>query len=731
MDSSNLQPPIRRSLSNDDLEARVNQAMTSHSGVEAVMELLVAQEALRAQEDQEEAIWVANMQAIDSAESLAALERFRSTKPGYVAQEVPPVTPIPAPVVEVQPEPVFEVQQEPVVEVHSEPEPISQPQTFTWLNPAPSAPVVVEPVVEVPEVVEPVVERAVEPEQTAFSWFTQPEPEVQQDEPVELQETVVVEESTIIELEPVGSESETEFEKLLAAAAAEEELTALEELESKTGSTLTATETNVLIPSDEHRDRGPLSQLWIWLGLSATLVPVLLVWALIGLGLNATAVTVALSVGYLCSGTLIAVAAIAGKRSGLSTATISRSAFGVWGNSIPLTVVFAARILVTAIIIATFTFLTNGIDSRLPSFQSSLVNVMGINLSVGLAVQAVVLVLVSVLVFVRGNFSRIMQVLFSLLSFGLFAESFIVIPSGGVSFLAAGTIGVASLEAIDGVALVIMVNLTIWFAIAPNLSKAIPMRVRGIKVFSAVMVSNFVMPAAVGVLALLWLGPLSSGPGLSTIQGAVAVLPAWAQGAMLSGIGIALVYAATLSLRTATLDLVSLFRLKSRVPSLVIAFFATIGILLLFAQQPTSVEVSYLANMFVIAASLTAGWIGIFAADVSIRRQAYHELSLSRSYGVYKKFNILSLIIWMFSLAAAVALIPVNLIGFDFMGFALPLLGFEANIASAALGFAATVLLSMLFTFAIRIPQIKKQEREVLALEARREQLNDIFVGTE
>ena len=85
----------------------------------------------------------------------------------------------------------------------------------------------------------------------------------------------------------------------------------------------------------------------------------------------------------------------------------------------------------------------------------------------------------------------------------------------------------------------------------------------------------------------------------------------------------------------------------------------------------------------------------------------------------------------MISLVAAVALIPVNLIGFSFMGFALPLLGFEANIASAAIGFAATVLLSMLLTYAIRIPQIKNQEREVLALEARREQLNDIFVGTE
>jgi uncharacterized membrane protein len=152
----------------------------------------------------------------------------------------------------------------------------------------------------------------------------------------------------------------------------------------------------------------------------------------------------------------------------------------------------------------------------------------------------------------------------------------------------------------------------------------------------------------------------------------------------------------------------------------------------LFAQQPRTQEVEYLTNVFVLVASLSAGWIGIMAADVSIRRQAYHELSLSRSYGLYKKFNVLSLIIWIITLVAAVALIPVNLLGFGFMGFAssMVLVGIS-GIAASAIGFVFTVLVGMVLTYAIRIPQIKKQEREVLALESRREQLNDIFVGTE
>jgi hypothetical protein len=37
----------------------------------------------------------------------------------------------------------------------------------------------------------------------------------------------------------------------------------------------------------------------------------------------------------------------------------------------------------------------------------------------------------------------------------------------------------------------------------------------------------------------------------------------------------------------------------------------------------------------------------------------------------------------------------------------------------------------MLLTLAVRIPEIRKQEREVLLVESRREQLNNIFLGQE
>lgn len=743
MDSSNFQPPVRRSLSNEELEARVNQAMSSHSGVEAVMELLVAQEALRVEEDRQEQLWIDSMRQNGSPEAQAALNSFLGiAAPAPVAEPVAPVEPPyvePVQVVEIAP-----VVETPVAEAPVQPEPPKAPPVFTWLNPAPPTPVakpeVVEEVIAKPEVVEEVVEEAIvepiEPEQpSTFSWFTKTEePEVEPEE-VLVEETIVeiVEVLPEEELAPIGSESETEFEMLLAAAAAEEELTALEESEKKSVATLVATESNVLIPSDEHRNREPLSQLLVWLGASATIVPVLLVWLLISLGLNATAITVSLVGGYLVSGLLIAVAAIAGKRSGLSTATISRSVFGVWGNSIPLTISFVSRVAVAAILVSIFTFFMNQLGVMQEVFATVLLNVAGIEFTLGFVFQIAFVLSAATVAIFRGTLGRTVQALISLVGFIVFAESFAALAGQSVSFTAVGPTELISLTGLAGFALVVMVNLTLWFALAPNISKAIPMSVRGIKVFSAVLVANFAIPAIVGVLAVLWLGSLSTLAATASLspQQVLEVLPTWAQGTLTAGAALTIFFATILSLRTAALDYVSLFRTKSRVTGLVLTVVATVLLLALFAQQPESQQVTYLSNLFVLVAAVSAGWIGIFAADVAIRRQAYHELSLSRSYGLYKKFNILALITWVLTLALAVALIPVTLFGFDFMGFALPYLGLEANIGSAAIGFLATLTFGMLITFAIRIPQIRKQEREVLELEARRDQLNDIFVGNE
>ncbi|NDE68794.1 MAG: hypothetical protein EB057_01820, partial [Microbacteriaceae bacterium] len=85
MESNQYQPPVRKSLTYEELAARVEYATSTRMGLEAMMDLVVAQEALRAQEDREIEEWLEQMEANGSPEALRAAENFRRTQSGLSA----------------------------------------------------------------------------------------------------------------------------------------------------------------------------------------------------------------------------------------------------------------------------------------------------------------------------------------------------------------------------------------------------------------------------------------------------------------------------------------------------------------------------------------------------------------------------------------------------------------------------------------------------------------------
>lgn len=684
MDSSKYQPPARRSLSDEELDARVNLATSTNTGVEALMELLVAQEALRAQEDAEIQAWVRQMEEEGSPEALQALAKFNGQ------------TSVPSQDLE-----NFEPQVEPVVS--QEPE-----QTFSWF------------INEEVEVSDPIAESS-------------PTDQMNVEEVVEL----VIEEQITPESkpEPVWSETPDEFETLLVSAAAEEELTALEEIlpsdEFATGPK------NILIPSDKNRNRKPISQLFVWLGATATIVPIALTWTLLSFGLDLTAVIVDLAVGYLIAGSLVSIAALAGKRSGLSTSIISRAIFGVWGNSIPLTFISIARITLTALIVYSGVVLTNGVFPGLPDFTGTLVSLAGINITYGLAIASGITLGIFGMAFISGKGSRVLQFVFSAIPILLVATSFFGVVGSKLNFKVSGTNDYLSNASLAGLALVVVVVTVLWVAVGPNLSKSIPMKRRGYKVFLALLGSQVLLPVAVAIFALVWLGPEIMRYQDVVIDVAmfkvvtVNSMLNWSSTLFFAGLASALFYMGWLSLKSSTLDIVSLFRFKGKLAARFIAVILTLGIMVLFVQQPIALTSEYLSNVLALVAVLSAGWIGMFIVDVALRRIAYHELSLTRSYGFYGKFNILSFLIWLIVTAAAVLIIPIRLVGLEWTGFLGANVGLTPVIGAQAVGILAAILAAMLLTVIVRIPQIRKQEREVREVEARREQLNDIFIGQE
>ena len=711
MESNQYKPPVRKSLTDEELNARVEYATSTKMGIEAMMDLVVAQEALRAQEDLEIEKWLEEMEAEGSPESLRAAENFRRSQTGL--PEIPKV----------------EVQEEPA----------EQPAPFTWFTQP--EPVIEEPAVE--EVVEePFVEEIIEieiVEEVAEIDFAD-EPSLVEEVPSgqeEIQGWSIVSDPV---LEAVGSETPDEFEHLLASAAAEEELTALEELdsESKTDEVVEEESTgNTLIPSDEHRNRKPVSQLLVWLGASATLVPVILTWLLISFGLSATAVVLDLVVGYLVAGVLISTAALAGKRSGLSTSIVARAIFGVWGNAIPGTFVFVIRAFVAALLLALTVLLFTGVDSSLPDFTATVTSIGSLNVSAGLTSAVIALFVVAMIALVRGLTARVIQIVLSSAAFAATLVALVGSLSNGFNFVTPGSSEFGSKASILGLALVVLVSSVLFVAIAPNLAKAIPMRERGIRVFGWVAIANFIAPVLIGLVALNWFGPRASQLALimpldlHTMTQIVWELPQYSRISLLVAVAVTLLYTLLLTVKTATLDLTSLMQIKSRVVGLLLSVVVAVIALVIFALQPVKGQLEYLVNVFILLSALSAGWVGMLVTDVALRRIAYHELSLSRSYGFYKRFSLLSVLAWILSLTAALAVMPINLKGFSFTGFASESLGLDKNLSSAPVGFLIAVAVGVVLTFALRIPEIRKQEKEVLAVEARREQLNNIFLGQE
>jgi len=696
MESNQYKPPVRKSLTNEELAARVEYATSTRVGVEAMMDLVMAQEALRAQEDLEIENWLEQMEAEGSPESLRAAENFRRTQSGLA--ELPPVE-------------------------------------------SPTEPEISEEVVE-----------GVQPEPAAFTWFTQPEPEIEEESNIDevVVVDVVVEEvpneelvpeeptsSFINPASPVGTETVDEFEHLLASAAAEEELTALEESENFSQNVSTEDSSqNTVIPSDENRNRKPISQLLIWLGASSTVVPMILTWLLITLGLSATAIIADLALGYFVAGTVIATASLAGKRSGLSTSIVTRAVFGVWGNAIPGTFVFLIRTTVAALLLAFTCVLISGTDTGLPDLNARVTSLGSTEINVGLVASVIAVIAIGLIALVRGAASRVLQLVFSASAFMALLIALVGVFGKQLGLVAPGIFGLGSKQSLLGFALVVMVVTVLWVAVAPNLAKSIPMRERGLKVFGFVAIANFVVPALVAVATLSWLGPranqlaVSLPLDLNTLSSIVMELPRFARIALLVSVAVTICYSLLLTIKSAVLDLTALIPVK-RIAGVLLTLFVILATLVLFGLQPANVSVDYLVNVLVLVSALSAGWIGMLVADVALRRIAYHELSLSRSYGFYKRFSIISITSWLVTVIASLALIPVHLRGLSFTGFGDDSIGLTRDVSAAPVGFVIVLALGVVLTLAVRIPEIRKQEREVLQVESRREQLNNIFLGLE
>ena len=712
MDSTNFTPPARRSMTDEEITTALGNAQADEAGITSAMELLETQAQLRDIEKMEFSSWVLEMERIGSPEALLAVENAHRAQKGLEPLSALPQTqPAVAPIEDV----------------------------VSHLNNlyANQAPVQETPIAE-PAQAEP------EAEAPVYEEFAI--------------EEVVVEAQIDVSQEPELADAEEfdEFERLLAAdtvVGAEDEITALEEelVQEVTSLPVAAFESLTLVEEDPgvdfvqesaiediklesapklNRRSRASSQFWAWLGLSGSVLPLGLAWFVSKTGLAYSQAVLAIFLGVLASGLVIAVGALAGKRSGLPTLLLSRAPFGVYANAAPAAVLTVVRFFWSAAILVALLSLGKNILK-----VDSLTAISNTN-NIYLYVAALVLVGGAITLAIFGG-----KVLFRAqqavgIAGVVVAIALIAVTANTFSLQDLLAQPSSSWNSAFGVAvLTFCIYGLAWTSAGADFARKLATNSRGAAVVGWGALALVVVPTVVASYGLALIASAQANAALKpvnefalgTLIGDIAAIVApWLAYALLGSAAISGIVILAMSLYSSNLSLHSLgLKLKPAVAQPIIG-------VLVFAISAAGIY--YLADVWTftadyarVAAVPVAAWAGIFISDILIRRIAYHEISLSRSYGFYKSINIVNLLGWIVATAAGFGFTYIEQSGFAWTGYIADQLVNQDFWKTTSFGIVITFAFASLIPVLLGIPRIKRQEAEVLAIEARRDDLKDIF----
>lgn len=466
------------------------------------------------------------------------------------------------------------------------------------------------------------------------------------------------------------------------------------------------------------------SQFWVWLPISGSLLPLGFSLWLRSLGLTFEQSLTAALLGIFASAGVVAVGAIAGKRSSLPTLVLSRAAFGVFGNLAPALVLVLSR-LFWALVLVTVGYLLIGQNLAANSSLASTSEPVS-----WLAVSALALLVLGSAVL--SSFGGRVLIWSQRLSGGLGIATVLAITIAKISGdgVASETAQSGSwLRALGASVVVFAIFGLAWSSASSDYASGLPVKVRGWKVAGWAILSMGVVPAVLATVALFAFGDLTDKDFASSFGGLVA-------GASISTVSVlvqaslvlSLVTTIAMSLRSSSMSFESVaLKVKPSIASPIIAVGAFGLAVAGFSYLGASGFWFNLHGYAIFLAVPVAAWSGIFVADVLIRRIAYHEVSLSRSYGFYKAVNLTNTLGWLAAVALGWGLLKSDLVEFSWLGYFADLTSNSEFWAQSNFGVVIAFAIGLLLPVSAGIPRIKRQEQEVLAIEARRNDLKNVL----
>ena len=477
-----------------------------------------------------------------------------------------------------------------------------------------------------------------------------------------------------------------------------------------------------------ERRAKPFSQLFVWSSLTVGIAPILLAYLSLNFELSAIDRIAAIAVGFGISALLISVVAIGGKRSGLSTLFLSRAAFGVTANIVPAIAQVIAKIAIGSVLVVGLLGMFNDNVVGLPEFGQVAIATSGFEIPWMAVLASVLLVLGSVLALLGGKVLYWAQL--SISSFAALAVVlFTSFTAGSIqlndqSFTFSGN----WLALVSLVVAVVSTFGALWVNSVADFTRKIAMGEPGKRVVLFVSLAAGVFPFLIATFAILLTGSLSGAlrtAALTNPLGAVLnMVPDWLASLMLISSVLTLLawaanwlYSSSVSLAAISLKL---RRYISQPIVLVLALASSIAVISL-ANSWASVFTPVVA----IGSVLVFAWAGIFVSDVALRRIAYHEVSLTRDYGFYRAANWINLSAFVVSVALGLGFVSSSVAGFEWLGYIATAVG-AADWSATQIGALIALGFASVFPILFGRKRIASQEAEVLKIEARRNDLDDV-----
>ena len=669
-------PPTPRSMSDDELNAEVMRLQSQPDGLMAAMALIEAQNLLRQQDSFAYSQWQLQAQ-MQAASAPPIVSEPEPQAPAQVVPETITAEPVitPAEAVAIVP-------------------PAVNPPVVSPLAPAPSETAVDDIVAALNRNYE-----NAETDQSVATELAEPVP-VMENDPVGF-----VEPEPIASLPTVAIETSSEPEL-------EEDQEAIEVAE------VSRTKTSAALS-------------WSWISVASSPLVLVLAAFLKESGASLAQALVVIAGLIVTTAVLAGIGSVAAKRGSSSIGVVSRAAFGVWGNVFPATVMLLVKIVWSIALLVFGARILSPLISSQPWFAVISAQFVFPAEFTALMLTAIPMVLISSLVAGFGGIAmlRAQQVAGAFSLIGILGIGYFVFSANSILDLQQGQLLGAPALIDLAIFSFILFGFTV-FSQSGDFARKLPVETPGAKVFFLSFVSTLFIPLLVGVMGVLWIFMAEESFGLlltdQLIPTIAAAAPIWVFIGFVVAVGLSVLQLSANSIYSLAGALASVAaKIPGAISVLLLAIVLLAGTLGSSMLLATSSVLALLIELLILVSVVAASYTGIVVADALIRSRDYHEVSLTRDYGFYGRFNFANLI--GFILASALGFGYLNGTGTltfwaGYLGDFTPAI---FDVAGSNIGIAMAFGLAILFPVLFGIPRIKNQETKLAELDERREELKE------